>query len=73
MNRYKKLKTKDIFTLKIIRTWQKFYENEAQLILAIQLPPFRAQLMKKLPNFDKFSNFSNHINSKYFSNLLLHW
>ncbi|WP_407640413.1 DUF4951 domain-containing protein [Acinetobacter terrae] len=32
----------------MIRTWQKFYENEAQLILAIRLPPFRTQLMKKI-------------------------
>ncbi|MEJ2899645.1 MULTISPECIES: DUF4951 domain-containing protein [unclassified Acinetobacter] len=44
----------------MIRTWQKFYENETQSNLGNLTILFRAQLIKKLLSFTKFSNLSNH-------------
>ncbi|WP_416202487.1 DUF4951 domain-containing protein [Acinetobacter sp. ANC 3903] len=41
----------------MIRTWHKFYENETQSNLGNLTILFRAQLIKKLLNFTKFSNF----------------
>ncbi|MFC6166913.1 DUF4951 domain-containing protein [Acinetobacter terrestris] len=63
INRYKKLKTSDIFTLERVQTWQKFYENETECNPDNPTTPVLAQLMKRLPNFAKFSNLSNHTKS----------
>ncbi|WP_407304455.1 DUF4951 domain-containing protein [Acinetobacter sp.] len=67
------MKSSDIFTLEMLQTWQKFYENETEYNPDNPTAPVLAQLIKKLPNFTKFSNLSNHTGSKDFANLLLHW
>jgi hypothetical protein len=41
------LKTQDV-NLDMIKTWQKFYENETQRNPGNPTAPFRAQLMKKI-------------------------
>ncbi|WP_410169575.1 DUF4951 domain-containing protein [Acinetobacter terrestris] len=62
-----------MFTLERVQTWQKFYENETECNPSNPTAPVRIQLIKKLPNFNKFSNLSNHTKSKDFANRLLHW
>ncbi|WP_410119794.1 DUF4951 domain-containing protein [Acinetobacter terrestris] len=48
INRYKKFKTSDLFTLERIQTWQKLYKNETHRNAGNPTAPVRAQLVKKI-------------------------
>ena len=64
INRYKKLKTSDIFTLERVQTWQKFYENETECNPDNPTAPILCSTDKKIAELYQVQQFIKSYKAK---------